>query len=181
MENKGVVVDANIIRGFFNSMKNKGLIVFFIEDILDEYGMAYSSEIKYEWQSKINKQVFDIWFELYYTQGKLKEFNQIQKLNLSERKKIFNEYGFPRAKDLHYINCAINTQIKYIVTKDIDFYDPTKKNCNKKERIRIVDKKQGQFCKFLQRRHEIRVGTPNHCCEDLTIKEKVIARSKIAI
>lgn len=88
MENKGVVVDANIIRGFFNSMKNKGLIVFFIEDILDEYGMAYSSEIKYEWQSKINKQVFDIWFELYYTQGKLKEFNQIQKLNLRTEKNL---------------------------------------------------------------------------------------------
>jgi hypothetical protein len=71
------------------------------------------------------------------------------------------------SRDVEYIKCAINTDIKYILTEDIDFFDPKKKSAPVKEKIRIKNFRKGSFCRFLKDEFGITVGLPEHCIEDL--------------
>ena len=91
------------------------------------------------------------------------------KLRSAEKRVIHNTYGLPSrgSRDIEYIKCAINTEIKYILTEDIDFFDPKKKESSAIDKYRTKNERQGAFCKFLNKNYKITVGLAEHCRDDL--------------
>lgn len=176
MGQDGVVVDANIIKIFIiEEMKDCGDICELINNLLGSYGLAVNKMVEHEWQSIIGSQFFNEWFTMNILSERIKYVNDSVKVTFAQKKKINITYGLPKnSRDIKYINCAINTKIRYILTEDIDFFDPKKKQASAEEKRRIKNQRQGKFCKFLNSEFGITAGLPEHCCTDLRNIGKII-------
>lgn len=80
------------------------------------------------------------------------------------------KYGLPKAShDIEYIKCSNVTLMKYILTNDIDFFDPKLKEASQKAKDNAKIKRKGKLCIFLKKQLGIIVGLPDHCKSDLSI------------
>jgi predicted nucleic acid-binding protein len=173
MTNDGLVVDANIMNYYIQEKrKEDGELYKLIESIIYCCGLAINDTVEREWRNTNKGQFFDIWFDELMLDQRIKYVTDSNKLTSHQKRQIHNEFGLPRnkSKDIDYIECAINTEIKYILTDDTDFFDPKKKKASSKEKIKVKNQRQGAFCKFLKKEFGIIVGLPDHCYEDLQSK-----------
>jgi hypothetical protein len=168
LDKDGVVIDANIMSNFYHELvKEYGPLFVLIQNILRYYGIAISTKIESEWKNTTGNQLFNIWFDDQLKLGLL-GYVKNPKLDRASIKKIHNDYGLPRNEwDIEYIKTSNMTNIKYILTYDIHFFDPKKKKASKREKERVKNKRQGALCRYLKSELCIRVGLPEHCCEDL--------------
>ena len=130
---EGVVVDANVISKFIEELRiNKGTVVHYalINKILSKFGIVICPMIEQEYRNTCNDKghIFKYWFEGERAQGKI----SLVEPELEQQKvdRIHNYYGLPKGKngrDLWYIKCANVTITKYILSEDIDLYDPKMK------------------------------------------------------
>jgi len=170
MGNDGIVIDANILKGFIDlkysdSAKADPILLPLIPKILSEYRGAVSEMMKYEYKMKILHKMFNRWFEEQYVNGKFRDITIENTLDTSQRNRIFNKYGLDsNEKDIHYISCAYNTDRRYILTEDIHFFDPKMKQADQKAKNRVKDQRMGALCRYLKKEYSITVGTPEHCC-----------------
>jgi hypothetical protein len=170
MTNDGLVVDANIMSYYMREKKNEdGELFKLIEYIINYCGLAINDAVEREWKNTTGDQFFCIWFDEYMLAQKIRYVAESNKLTIHQKKKIHNDYGLPKkkSKDIDYIECAINTEIKYILTDDIDFFDPKKKMASAREKFKVKNQRQGALCRFLKKEFEVVVGLPDHCYEDL--------------
>ena len=58
------------------------------------------------------------------------------------------------------------TLTKYILTNDVDFFDPELKNATSNVKNNAKINRNGKLCMFLFKELKIRVGTPYHCAND---------------
>jgi rRNA-processing protein FCF1 len=169
MVNDGVVVDANVISNYIQeSIQESGDIFQLIEKILvSSYGLAISDKIEREWKNTTGNLYFDTWFAEQLKNGRI-HYIEKPELNDAIRKRIHNIYGLPRrGHDIEYIKTANKTIKKYILTNDIDFYDPKKKQSSVVEKEKIKNQRCGDLCRYLRKELDIIVGLPRHCCNDL--------------
>ena len=82
------------------------------------------------------------------------------------KKKLRTRLGFPK-NDLVYIAVANVTQTKYLVTDDIDFFDPTLKRAEQPAKRRARDERRGAVCRYLRERMGVTVGTVIHAWGEL--------------
>jgi hypothetical protein len=152
--------------------KEDGELYNLMEFIINCCGLAINDTVEREWRNTTGDEFFNIWFVEYLLAQRITYVTDSNKLTLHQKKKIHNEFGLPRgrSKDIDYIECTINTEIKYILTDDTDFFDPKKKNASAKEKTRVKNLRQGELCKFLRKEFGIIVGLPDHCCGDLKSK-----------
>jgi predicted nucleic acid-binding protein len=176
MKTDGVVADTNIVIYFINDyMKGSNdtsLNKIFIQ-ILNKCGFVVNDQIIFEYKNSIKTLGFQEWLGDQLLSKKIdyiKE-NDRTKLEKKDKKSIHDTFGLPRnSKDIHFIKCANHTQIKIIISKDIDLYDPKKKNAPPSERYEIMINRSGLLCRYLERNLDIKVGFPEYCHERLYSK-----------
>lgn len=163
----GIVIDANIISEFYKEfIIDGGDLYDLINYILDNCGVVFTDLIHHEWISTCNNYVITEWITDGLKLGKIRYINP--QLDRDIIKKLHIKYGLPRNKshDIEYIRCANVTLTKYILTNDIDFFDPKLKNDASKAKKDAKIKRNGKLCMFLLKKLKIRVGTPHHCVND---------------
>jgi hypothetical protein len=169
----GVVVDANIISSYLQEYgEGTGDIYGLIEKILKNCGIAITELLEHEWKSTCGDQLFNEWFTDNLNKGLQRDGKHIQYVDPSiDRqilKKIHIKFGLPKeGQDKGLIKAANVTTYKYILTNDIDLFDPKKKTAPKKEKELIKKGRTGSLCQFLKKELDITVGLPEHCWSDL--------------
>ena len=135
----GVVVDTNIIENFYKEyVLEEGDILILINNILENCGIAITELIEAEWSRRCNDQLFSVWFTDNLRDGNIRYV--MPEIDRHILKRIHNEFGLPRrGVDKELIKASNVTIIKYILTNDIDLFDPKKKKAQKKEKERIKD------------------------------------------
>lgn len=163
----GIVVDANIISYYGREyIEETGDLCDLIEKILKNCGIAISDSMEREWRNTCGSQLFDVWFTDNLRDGHIQYITPY--LDKQILKKIHNDFGLPkRGGDKDLIKAANVTTYKYILTNDIDLFDPKKKSVERKEKERIKKQRKGALCIFLRKELDIIVGLPEHCCGDL--------------
>ena len=169
----GVVVDANIISSYLEEyVEETGDLYGLIEKILKNCGIAITDLVEHEWRSTCGGQFFDEWFTDNMSKGLQRDGKHIQYvdpyIDRQILKKIHRDFGLPiRKYDKELIKAANVTTYRYILTYDIDLFDPKKKTAPRKEKERIKKGRKGRLCQFLRKELEITVGLPEHCWSDL--------------
>ena len=163
----GVVVDTNIISNYYQEyIEETGDIYGLIEKLLKNCGIAITELLENEWHNTCGSQLFDVWFTDNLRDGYIQYVNPY--INRQILKKIHNDFGLPKeGRDKELIKAANVTTYKYILTNDIDLFDPKKKTAPRKEKERIKKGRKGRLCQFLRKELEITVGLPEHCWSDL--------------
>ena len=163
----GIVVDANIISNYCQEYSaENGDIYDLIEKILKNCGIAITDLVEHEWRSTCGGQLFEEWFTVNLHADYIQYVDPY--IDRQILKKIHKDFGLPKRKyDKELIKAANVTTYKYILTYDIDLFDPKKKSAERKEKERIKKQRKGALCTFLRRELDIIVGLPEHCCGDL--------------
>jgi predicted nucleic acid-binding protein len=163
----GVVVDTNIISNYYQEyIEETGDIYGLIEKLLKNCGIAITELLENEWHNTCGSQLFDVWFTDNVRDGYIQYVKPY--INRQILKKIHNDFGLPKeGRDKELIKAANVTTYKYILTKDIDLFDPKKKQASIKEKERIKKERKGRLRQFLRRKLDITVGLPEHCWFDL--------------
>lgn len=173
MKDNGVVADTNIMKYYYDDVSHdeENFRRTLIETICDSCGFVIDEQIQWEYRLKINTIGFLDWLGTMMLEGKIDLINERRetKISPSNKRSIHEDYGLPRnnSKDIHFIICANHTDIKYILTNDIDFFDPRMKNASSEEKERIKNQRTGRLCRFLERELGILVGLPDHCHQTL--------------
>lgn len=162
----GIVIDANIISEYYKEfIIDEGDLYDLINCILDNYGVVFTDLIHHEWISTCNNYVIKEWITDGLKLGKIRYIHP--QLDRAIIKKLHTKFGFPKkSHDIEYIKCANVTLTKYILTNDIDFFDPKLKNDTIKAKKDAKINRMGKLCRFLLKELKIRVGTPHHCVND---------------
>jgi len=163
----GVVVDANIISSYLQEYgEETGDIYGLIEKILKNCGIAITDLVEHEWRSTSGSQLFEEWF----ISNLLDNYIQYVKPHIDRQilKKVHNDFGLPKkGGDKDLLKAANVTTYRYILTNDIDLFDPKKKSAPRKEKERITKGRRGRLYQFLRKELKITVGLPEHCWSDL--------------
>ena len=164
MDKLGVVIDTNCIKVFIHDeeLDIPSSLWELIDTIMRKCGLAINKIIEYEWRQRTSNH-YKYWFEENYKKGYIYCPKLNQKLSAKERNTLIQKHGFPNSRDIHYIQVAINTQLKYILTQDMHFYEPKMKLASGAEKDRIREKRTGGVCRYLKKELEITVGMPDHC------------------
>jgi hypothetical protein len=130
----GIVVDANIIKNYYDeTVIGKGhSLTASAKHILDDDDRIYvifidaGGNIEHEWQSPVDPNWFKEWYYSKLISGQIKI---ITVCNFSALCKSLYGIGFPKGKkDIWYIRTAKASRSYqdkgYIVTEDIDFFNP---------------------------------------------------------
>jgi hypothetical protein len=170
MFHDGVVVDADVISHFIHEeMGNPNELSLIINDILDTIGIAITDRIEGDWRSTTGNQFFGIWFEDNVKEKKIKYICEDRRLEKGEKTVIHVKLGLPKdnSRDIALIQCALNTQIKYITTLDLHLFDPEIGKYTSKKRDEIKNSGKGKLSRHLKKEFDITVGLPKKCHSDL--------------
>lgn len=164
----GVTVDANVISNFSHdylcgvdsasriaveqSIAKRGIVV-------DEAG-----KIQQEWFASCSKQFIEEWFVEQIKAGKIRFVKP--SIEPHHRKKLKSELGFP-GNDLVYVSVCNVTETRYILTDDIDFFEPRLKSATHQSKQRAKDSRDGGVCRYLRKQMRITVGTAGHAISEL--------------
>jgi hypothetical protein len=163
---EGVVIDANVMCRFVEQEFNReGELLELIEFLSDNFKLVLTDHIKQEWTDTCRPSQLNKWLQAKYKHDKITDIDKPTRIHQQHISKL-KELGFlPAAqKDLKYINCANQTDQKYILSEDIDFYAPTKKQG--KNREKIISERSGPVCRHLEQKMGILVGDENHCRDE---------------
>jgi hypothetical protein len=123
-----------------------------IEKIELNQGFAIDEggKIKHEWLQVCDKVYFGTWFVDALKSGKIRAV--VAKLDQQHSKKLRITCGMPAAGyDMAYIAVANSVAPpKYIVSEDIDFWEPSAKDGAEAKKQEIKTKRQGCVCKYLE-------------------------------
>ena len=166
----GVAVDAQIMSRFGQDMlaNNQSLSGLLVERLVANHGLAidYDKKIEHEWFTQCAHALFKEWYIQNLKLGRIR----MVKGSISEEHKraLHIRFGFPmRGFDIVYIKVANDTQKKYIISEDLDFFDPKHKKSSHDTREKIKEQRNCGVCAYLKKRMGITVGTPIHASVDL--------------
>ena len=163
-----ITVDAQIFKNYFEESVlglacclTKSCVTIF-EDyprnhilVFDQQGM-----IKQEWESGIDRDWFNVWFADALRSGKATE---IDTNKCRETCKKLRTLGFPTSgRDIWYIKVAkTHNETRgqcYIISEDLDFYDPVNKlRLDARRRILTIKSKRSPIRKYLRQQECIEV------------------------
>jgi hypothetical protein len=169
---KGVAVDAVIISHYIKEyVQETGPLLELVDRMLARFGMVVDdkSKIISEWGQHSLKPVFTEWVTDKLKNGYVRKVHAC--LPPDAVKKIHTHYGLPtqRSRDIEYIRCANVTTTRYILSEDIDFFDPKAKGGSATRKRKARDERCGALCNFLRKKLNITVGCPSHCRADLCL------------
>lgn len=178
MENggDGIVVDACIMRHFFLQAETRNGNYFrLIKYLLRVYRIAVDNggKIEQEWCEQGIYEMISAWITDQIKTGKIIALSA--SLGRGKINKIFHEYGLDRTeKDIEYIKVANVTAFKYILSEDIHFYDPKKKQANHITKEKIKNRRNGRLQKYLAKELKITVASLRHLKCDRIVPDSFI-------
>jgi hypothetical protein len=164
----GIVVDANIIKNYYDETVI-GIAHSLTESakhILDDEDRVYiiftdeGGHIEYEWRSPVDQNWFKEWYYAKLISGQI---IILTVNNCSELCKSLYGIGFPKGKrDIWYIRTAVSSLSQqekgFIVSEDIDFFNPTQKKILKgQKRINCMKSCNSPVRKHLRKNANIEV------------------------
>lgn len=163
---RGFTIDASLMSYFEVELANEeGTMYEIVQDILPQDGLAVNEVIEGEWKSKCNSALFSEWFANQLVNGYIRYVEGA--LDPDIMAKIHEKFGFPHSKDTHYIRVANQTETRYILSADPDFYEPESKAKDSSYREEIMERRTGDLCQFLSKALDIMVGFPEQAREDV--------------
>jgi len=161
-----LVVDANVFQAYFQKSVH-GTLPLVTGDPNNLFGRILGGEdaisfddsdfIKGEWERPVEREWFSKWFAKLLAQGNVR----FVALSRCQFIGTLCAEGFPRSKDVRYIQAAIASKSAgssvFLVTEDIDFFDPTKKASGMKTRHRIMKTGNTKITNYLRRKQDIEV------------------------
>ncbi len=85
-------------------------------------------------------------------------------INLKGQNNLYDElmvFGIPKGEHV-YFRVAVHGKAQFLVSIDIDFFDPTKKKAREEEKRKFVLAGKGPVCRHMKRGHSVVV-----CCPEL--------------
>ena len=163
----GMTVDSNVISAYIPEyIREQGEVFETIETILGKIGIALTRTIEWEWKSTCPGLVLVEWLTDQIKKGRIVYVTE-EKVPRNVMTTLIQKYGFPvKSRDRRYISCAYGTDTKYILSEDIDFFDPKAKCASEKMKRRVKTLRGGALCKYLKKELGITVGCLCHCKED---------------
>ena len=175
----GVTVDANVMKKFnrdFLAHEDSSLTIL-IEQTLTLHGIVIDigDKVQHEWFTQCPSALFKEWFVQNMKLGRIRMVKPF--IAEQHKRELLTKLGFPkRGYDLTYVAVANVTQKRYIVTEDIDFFDPTKKHAENQTKEKIKRERSGPVCRYLRREMGIVVGTPPQALIELILGKEVAAQ-----
>jgi hypothetical protein len=165
----GVTVDANIMKNFSSDYlaEQDSPARQLVEKVLQNQGLVIDvdGKIQQEWFATCGNVFFKQWFVEQMKLGLIRHVKP--KIELHHRKHLTIKHGMPKGYDLVYVGVSNVTVTRYIVTEDIDFFDPCLKKANQATKNTAKEKRDGPICKYLRTAMKIRVGVPGHALNEL--------------
>jgi hypothetical protein len=165
----GVTVDANVMAGFTKSLISETSTDAYkiVERIKAGQGFAIDvgDLIKTQWFETCGRAVFGQWFVSQLQTGRIRMVTPL--LANNHKRCLRKDCGMPMRGEVIYVSVAAATTIRYIVTEDIDFWEPSAKRRDEKSKARIRTRREGAVCRYLSKYLEIRIGTPAMALGDL--------------
>jgi rRNA-processing protein FCF1 len=164
----GIVLDSNVINYYFRfEDNNEGEYEDYfnlIEMIIENKGIVFTRFTKAEWEQTNGHQRIKTWLTKLYREKPLRieELEEFTKIENRYKNHLKNTLGFPN-DDRCFIDCAYNTNEKYIFTNDIDFFNPKEKDSDETRKLRIKNNRNSPVCKYLREKLHITVGICDHC------------------
>lgn len=156
-----IVVDANVIVKFVkDDIKSiDPQIITLNKKVAKKYIITFDNRgfVETECIQSYNPTDFTkVWISEKEKAGKIKRIKPYP-LKKTDIKPLLNKYGFPR-NDILYINLANSIPKRYIISEDMDFYDPKSKNVCQKTKTKIINDRAGKLCKYLKKEFKIIVA-----------------------
>lgn len=175
---EGVVIDANVLKRVLAETgamaeEEKGPLEILLDQIIDRYGLAINRFIQQEWQNTCGEQYITIRLAELAKAGKVQDLptdgsNQV-------RGRLQKECGLPQSsRDYTYIDCARRIWPFYLLTEDIDLFDPRQKRGTAAAKKRARRDRQGALCRLAWDDYSVKIGCYCHCGPDLTLEPVVI-------
>lgn len=159
-----LVIDAQVVCGYFKEtvleiespLTEKAKLIFERVGVEDRAFLDETGHIEHEWRNVVEPEWFEPWYASLLNEGA----TQIPTRTCQALRRKLEQLGFPRgSRDIWYVRTAKAVVDRYdravIVTEDMDFYDPTQKQCNAKRRCRILLSGDGQVARYLYRREHV--------------------------
>jgi len=131
-----------------------------VEKIKSGHGFAIDvgGKLQHQWLETCDKTYFSQWFVEGLKGGWIRQV--AAKIEKADEKKLKISCGMPSARhEFAYVAVAnVVTPPKYIVTDDIDFWEPKEKGADEKRKQETKAKRKGCVCQHL-RKMKIVVGT----------------------
>lgn len=168
----GVVVDANALLCVVKELKSpgsgKGPLETLLDGIIDKYGLAMNPFILQEWKDTCGSQYIEIWLTDLVLAGKARELPT--RGDSQFRKPLVSQCGLPASSsDYRYIACAHQIAPHYVLSEDMDLYDPKRKQSTRSAKKRAIEERKGSLCRYTQKCFDVTIGCFCHCAGDLCL------------
>jgi hypothetical protein len=150
----GIVVDANVMNLFNQSLIKKEATGArtLVERIESTHGFVIDEggQIEHQWLETCDKAYFGTWLVEGLKGGRIRKVVAV--LEKQHRKKLRIDCGMPTKRaELTYVAVANSVDnLKYIVTEDIDFWEPSAKKADETRKQAIKTARSGCVSKYLQ-------------------------------
>lgn len=136
-----------------------------VERIQSTYGFVIDAggKVQQQWLATCDQVYFRQWFSDALKLGTIRLV--AAKLPQQHAKHLRITCGMP-TKDFPFVTVANAAQPHYVVSEDIDFWEPTYKQCDEETKARTKANRQGCVCRYLKR-IGVTVGTVNQASGDL--------------
>lgn len=165
----GIVVDANVMQGFTRSriIETASDDRTVVELIAESHSFAIDvgGKMQNQWLETCGATYFGEWFFQNLREGVIKPV--AAKLHESHKKKLAIECGMPQKREIFYVAVAVVTQKRYIVTRDMDFWEPKDKESDSGTREKIQLSRKGCVCRYLRKTLGVTVATPSMARQEL--------------
>lgn len=108
-----------------------------------------------------SEQLFDSWFEAYTLRGQISVVIVKGKANF--RKELL-KLGLPKGEHI-YFRVAAHGCAEFLISGDIDFYDPEKKYVGEKQRLAVLKAGKGPVCRHMRKHHNVTI-----CCPEVFLQ-----------
>jgi len=165
----GIVVDANVMSEFTQALIRDEATAArsLIDSIRVTHGFAIDKkgQIEQQWRNTCGNQYFGEWLVQALKDGAVRMVDTTP--DAARRKKLHTEYGFPRAGyEFTYVAVAVSAPPHYIVTDDIDFWEPKYKTAPAATKTATKQGRKGAVYKYLTKKMGVRVGTIEQAISD---------------
>lgn len=142
--------------------------------LLGRYQIAYNNKIRSDWTNNEKYKHVMGWVEMKMLEPDcFRILPDDCKLDRVHKKKL-RELGMTKKTgngssrdDIWYVEAASMTDLKYIISEDMHFYDPGAKDSSDKSKHKIRNERRGKLCKYLLKKLNIKVGMLQHAYIDL--------------
>jgi hypothetical protein len=146
----------------------KGPLETLLDVIMEKHGIAVNDFILQEWEDTCQSEYFNIWLTELIKTGRMTKFPTGKVGQL--RKTLNINCGLPRSsRDIYYVLCATQAYPHYVLSQDIDLYDPREKRGNATSKARARRDRYGQLCCYVKREFSVTIGCLCHCIKDLSL------------